>query len=615
MVKKMLAAGLAAALFLTGCDNNTDPAKEAEVPAGPTFDIVDSKDARPLPAQYGQGMAISYSGYRTNQSPNSNPPVYPSEAEILEDLNRLTAMGFTLIRTYGSGEYERRVLTVIRDNDLAIKMQLGVWISGSIEKADAANKTQCDQAIEWANSADFKDIIVSVSVGNECMVDWNTFGWQTPPNDIAHYVSYVRGRIAQPVTVDDNWEAWSLENEKGLEFYKDVANVIKAVDFIAIHTYAIFDAQYDLWEYKQEEVAEELRAEAMMNEAVVYTLKNYKAAADAMEGLGVDKPIVIGETGWRSTGDAVGIAHPVNQKMFYDKLKKSVFTDKSGPGGVIFFEAFDEPWKGGDDGWGLFNVNREAKYVVYATAAWAGGDVWTADEDETDFTAADAVFYRPPLPPTKVVAADNGNTFLVFADDLSTGYNGQLWDEDRNGVPEAQNLKWESWENNSTGTAKLDDAAANAQDAETSGADTVALVTPKPMGWGWGMMALMEFHGYDLSEFANGHLRFRVKTEYEGKLEVGIQTGLSATNDSMDWLVRVDPASNTYGYAADGEWHEVSVPIADLDAAKLPSYNNAGGSGLEKVFVPFVIADRAVPTDTAIDSAEILVDHIRWTAD
>jgi hypothetical protein len=36
------------------------------------------------------------------------------------------------------------------------------------------------------------------------------------------------------------------------------------------------------------------------------------------------------------------------------------------PDAAIYFEAFDEPWKDqtGDDGWGLFDVERRAKPVL-----------------------------------------------------------------------------------------------------------------------------------------------------------------------------------------------------------------------------------------------------------
>jgi hypothetical protein len=41
--------------------------------------------------------------------------------------------------------------------------------------------------------------------------------------------------------------------------------------------------------------------------------------------------------------------------------------DADSPLAAFYFEAFDEPWKGewGDDHWGLFDVDRKSKYVIW----------------------------------------------------------------------------------------------------------------------------------------------------------------------------------------------------------------------------------------------------------
>lgn len=570
-----------------------------------SHDVVSNEEARPLPTEFTQGMAISYSGYRTGQNPGGE---VPTEAQILEDLLRLEEMGFSVLRLYDAGLHAERVLKVIHENNLSLKIMQGVWISGDVDTADSANKLECNQAIEWANDVNYKSIILAISVGNECMVDWNSFGWQTSPSNIAYYVSYVRNRVEQPVTVDDNWEAWSLENEEGMEFYADVPMVYEAVDFVSIHTYPIFDTVFDMWDYKQLDVNVAERPAAMMDAALVYAMENFSDVQTAMEGLGNTKPVIIGETGWRSFGGSEGLGHPVNQKMYYDRLEDYVYTQGLGPEAVVYFEAFDEPWKGGDDGWGLFNVDRQAKYVVYSEDSWNSTDIWTEDEDDTDLTIDNAICFIPPPTPLAVDAAANDNTFLVFADNTSSGYNGQLWDQDGNSVPETVNLLWEGWEAGATASVNLENAAANGEDAESGATETVAVITPAPMSWGWGMMALMNPLGYDLTDFSQGYLNFRIKTTYGEPILFGIQTGLALDNDGMDWLLEVDPADNAYGYSNDGSWHDVTIPIADLDAAKTEGYNQAGGSGLDKVYVPFVVADYS-----NAHTEEIWIDNIRWT--
>lgn len=586
---------LIAIMILSSCNFGV----ETPTAAG-DYTPVANNEVRPLPSDFSTRLAISYSGYRDGEEPGVS---YPTEAEILEDLNILDAMGFTLLRLYDTSEHASRVLNVIKTNNLDMKVMLGVWISGPRATYNGKNTSACDQAVTWA-TGNYKDQIAAVSIGNECMVDWNTFGWATPPADIAYYVSYVRNKITQPVTVDDNWEPWSLENEQGASAYADVYMVAEAVDFIALHTYAIADAQWNLWDYKQTSVDEASRADAMMDAAVDFAKENYNAAKTALAGIGISKPIIIGETGWKSKGDAMGIAHPVNQQMYYEKLSSWVGT-AGAPITCFFFEAFDEPWKGGDDNWGFFNVDREAKYVVYSDPVWDA--LGNPIEDTVEWIADDAVYFIEPEAP--ITVADN--TFFVFADDVSGGYNGQLWDMDRDGTAEAVNFQWEAWENNSTAGTALDNTTANSEDAEAGSAtDTVAVITPDPLNWGWGMMGLLTRQGFDLSQFSSGNLQFRIKTTYAGSLNFGIQTGLSMDNDSWDLLVEVDPSSNTYGYSNDGSWHDVSIPVSDLWAAATCSYNNdpTTSPNLSKVFIPFVVGDY-----TASNTTEIWVDQIRWT--
>ena len=92
---------------------------------------------------------------------------------------------------------------------------------------------------------------------------------------------------------------------------------------------------------------------------------------------GLDLPILIGEAGWKSRPTKTGQAledsgeafrgHPVNQKIFYEDLMRWVYgadRDEDSPATAFYFEAFDEPWKGEDDGWGLFDVERAPKHVI-----------------------------------------------------------------------------------------------------------------------------------------------------------------------------------------------------------------------------------------------------------
>ena len=207
---------------------------------------------RPLPSDFQTRRAVAYSGYRTDQSPATQ--VYPTEAQILEDLNLLGDGGFSLIRLYDSSEHAVRTLKVISDNDLDIKVMLGIWIAGSKAAFEAENLAQINAGIALANQ--YPDIILAVSVGNEILVDWS--GIPVPPADLVEYLGQVRAAVAQPVGTDDNWEPFSLEHEDGSPY--DTIKVAASVDFLAIHTYAYWDSNYDLWDWRQLAVDETLRA-------------------------------------------------------------------------------------------------------------------------------------------------------------------------------------------------------------------------------------------------------------------------------------------------------------------------------------------------------------------
>jgi len=332
---------------------------------------------RPLAAEVLARPAIAYSGYRRGQSPDVQE--YPSPAEIEEDLRLVVAGGWGFIRLFDAGPHAERVLAVIREQQLDLKVLLGVWIAGNPRAHDAANRAEIDRAVALAQQ--YGDLVAAVSVGNETLDDWSNV--KVTPAELVVYLAEVRRRVVQPVTTDDSWLPFML-GEDGATSYADVIEVMRAVDFLSIHVYAFADAYYDSWEWKQEAVPVEQRARAMMDAAMAYTRHGVRAVRATAAGHGLDLPIVIGEAGWKDATpfspanpadppeDAIEhyFAHPVNQKWFFDDLTDWVYgdgRDADSPAAAFYFEAFDEPWKGewGDDGWGLFDVDRVPKYVVW----------------------------------------------------------------------------------------------------------------------------------------------------------------------------------------------------------------------------------------------------------
>lgn len=300
----------------------------------------------------GVSTAICYSGFRSGQHPDrGDGAVNPSYDEILEDLKILSHnSNFKLIRIYDSGENSEMVLKVIKENNIDIKVMLGIWLRAelsnhescewltepipeeSLKRNKELNLEEIRKGIGLANI--FSEIIVAVNVGNEALVDWNDH--KVNADTIISYVRRVKESIKQAVTVAENYKWWS---EQGRE-------LAKVVDFVSVHTYPV-------WENKD------------ITEGISYTIENILEVRNALPGA----RIVISEAGWASVASEFGErASEEKQQQYYNTLmlwaKEMNIT-------TFFFEAFDEDWKGNPDNplgaekhWGLFTVDRKPKKVM-----------------------------------------------------------------------------------------------------------------------------------------------------------------------------------------------------------------------------------------------------------
>lgn len=365
-----------ACVVLSGCGQSPDAATAEDRARG---------EIRPLDPAVWSLPALSYSGFRAGQSPDG---AHPSRAEILEDLRMVEAAGFGLIRVFSSGEHGRAVVELIDEHGLDLHVQVGAYVSGADTENQAENDRELQGAIDLAR--EFPEIVRAVSVGNETLVSWSFV--PVPPEDMIRYIRRVRNQITQPVTVNDNWEPFAAEPGSA------IARVWREIDYASVHTYAYWDAAFNLWDFRQTDVPEARRARAMMNAAFAYAKENYDAVRRALDAAGNPIPIVIGETGWQSVPSAflheafvqdfaVHQAHPVNQAWYFgDVMAWAYGAERDAPGdgfarpaAIFYFAAFDEPWKEADDNWGLWDADRQPKYVL-------SGEGFRADE---------AVFYRP----------------------------------------------------------------------------------------------------------------------------------------------------------------------------------------------------------------------------
>jgi len=325
-----------------------------------------SLSKRSLPAIYSTAKAINYSAYRAG-GPNQGE--YPSVADITQDLQLLESAGFTLLRLFGADQVSTRILNTAQASFPNLKFQIGVYLEGaSTDCVNAVNTSQLQTAISQANTY---SNVATVSVGNE-----TSFANNLPASCLATYVSLVKSNVAQPVTADDDYTFYAGLTSSGEK--PDL--VLPLIDFASIHTYPM--SNYGAWNWQQTGVAAgQSRAVAMMNASLANAQANYAAVANysfvnsdkSTTTIGAAMPIVIGETGWKAVQTNQGsqietyAAKPVNQKYYADLLN-SWQNAGTGPLTIFYFEAFDEAWKGNDDGWGLWDQTRTPRYALCGTA-------------------------------------------------------------------------------------------------------------------------------------------------------------------------------------------------------------------------------------------------------
>ena len=543
---------------------------------GYTESPVSVTERRALPAEFVTRAAVNYSPFRTsrNESELANEVITP--ANVLQDLRLIRATGIGTIRLFSSGRFAETVLTVIRDNNLDLKVQLGAFPNPVNSLADeASNLAELAKCIELANR--FPTIVLAVSVGNEKMVEWSAA--KIDPVTMARYIKSVRDAVKQPVTTNDNWLFWSR-----------VPKVITdVVDFAAVHTYPLLDTFYNRseWDWRLKNVAEPQRAQAMIAASITEAKEQFGKARAALDQLGLaNMPMVIGETGWTAVdtpgGPTLGFrAHPVNQRMYFEALQAWAAEGRrgNGPQAVFFFQAFDEPWKQGDDGWGMFNKDRQARYVVQGLGTC--GVTWTCEPGS--YTMADAVKWVAPTVRTAVAA----NRYTLFSEAVVAGEQV------------ATGLRWDPFA--LTGYATVAGGAPN--DGNTS-----FEITPNPVDFGWGLFQYSATGVTEnLSAFANGRVNFAVKSDsYPGKIEIGISTD-TEDRDVEEAFLQIGPGD--FGYCNTNNWCQVSIPVSAFVAAN-PRLD------LRLVNFRFIIADRFSFTGKPLNTTglpKIQIDGLHWS--
>lgn len=265
---------------------------------------------------------VSYAPFRGLQSP-LDPTVRITPEQIRDDLAQLAKVT-SCVRIY-SVDSGLELIPGFAEK-AGLKVILGIWLSSDRIKT----RLQIQTGIALAKQ--YPGVISSVVVGNEVLLR----GEMTAA-DLAATIRSVKAQIpaAMPVTYADVWEFW-LRNR----------DVYEAVDFVTIHI-------LPYWE--------DFPVRARNAATHVDSIRKRMGVAFP------NKEILIGETGWPSTGRMREGALPsrANQARvvseILDLARREGFR-------VNLIEAYDQPWKRQLEGtvggyWGLFgDTPRELKY-------------------------------------------------------------------------------------------------------------------------------------------------------------------------------------------------------------------------------------------------------------
>ena len=337
-------------------------------------------------------LAISYGGYR-----EQSRSIQPTIPQLKEDIKILYAMGIRILRTYNVQPelpHAANVLEAIsqlkkEDPSFEMYVMLGAWIDCLHAWTDKApnhdvesdqNEKEIKRAVILANK--YPSIVKIIAVGNEAMVRWAT-SYYVQPNVILKYVNYLQnlkknGELSKDlwITSSDDFSSWG-----GGDFsyrVQDLEDLIKAVDYVSMHTYAYHNSHYNpgFWKVPDDELhlSDKQKIDRSIKRAIKKKKKQYKDVSEYVKSIDSSKTIHIGETGWATTSNGFYGANgsratdEYKQGLYHNQLRD--WTNKEGIS-CFYFEAFDEQWKdaqnanGSENHFGLFTTKGEAKFPIW----------------------------------------------------------------------------------------------------------------------------------------------------------------------------------------------------------------------------------------------------------
>jgi exo-beta-1,3-glucanase (GH17 family) len=269
---------------------------------------------------------VCYSPYREGQAPGGPSP---TEAQIRADLALIAPLAKG-IRTYAAAGIHARIPDLAREAGLEI--YAGAWIGTD----SAANLAEVDALIALAKSGN--PAIKGLIVGNEALLRHDV----TAPGLIAYLQRVRDAKTGIPVSTADIYQ----------DLIEHAAELEPVVDYALCHVHPYWEA-------------------VAAAQGAARVLQAWRSVQAKYPG----KPVLVGETGYPTAGPSQGGAAPgeAAQAEFLADLI-GLAAREGMP--VMWFEAFDEAWKGADwqvePHWGLWNADRSEKPAVGRARAAVG---------------------------------------------------------------------------------------------------------------------------------------------------------------------------------------------------------------------------------------------------
>jgi len=335
-------------------------------------------------------LAISYGGYR-----EKTRDIQPTIAQIKEDMKILSAMGIKILRTYNVQlQQAPNILKAIKelkteDANFEMYVMLGAWIDCKNAWTELApnhdveseqNPGEIDRAVALAK--EYPDIIKVLAVGNEAMIRWAT-SYYVQPNVILKWVNHLqelkkKGELPADlwITSSDDFASWGGGDTSYRT--KDLEQLIKAVDYVSMHTYPMHNSYYnpEFWVVPdtEKDFTDAEKVDSAMLRALEFAKNQYKEVSSYVKSIDSTKTIHIGESGWTTISNghygkkSSRAADEYKAGTYYKLMREWTNKEKIS---LFYFEAFDEQWKdaknslGSENHFGLINLNGQAKYALW----------------------------------------------------------------------------------------------------------------------------------------------------------------------------------------------------------------------------------------------------------